>query len=714
MALKSLLKRHFTQADRSAYETVAWKNVHLPSLDHDVEAPEHWSMTAVEIAATKYFRWRHGENSVRQLIFRVVKAVRLAGEWQGFLSGEAARIFEDELTYILLHQLASFNSPVYFNVGVFPAYGVLGSAENFYYNTQLEQVRPISSAYLHPQASACFIQDVQDDLIGIFDLLKSEAKLFKYGSGTGTNFSRLRSKGEPLEAGGESTGLISYLEIFDKAAQAIKSGGTTRRAAKMVILDADHPEIMDFIHWKRDEERKARVLLANGYGGGMEGEAFRTVSGQNSNNSVRVTDEFMRRAIAAGPNSFGPWELRARRSGAVVAEVEAAEILREMARAAWECADPGIQFHDTIQKWHMCPQSGPIRASNPCSEYMFLDNSACNLASLNLAAFLREGEGGPDSGGDFDWPAFSQCAKILLVAQEILVDYASYPTAEIAENSHRFRPLGLGYANLGGLLMRLGLPYESDEAARWTRTLTAALHGLALTTSAEMAEAIGAFAAWDENRVSALGVLELHLEASREAEFLPGCEWIVTGFEKVLRQAERSGLRNAQVTLLAPTGTIGLFMDCDTLGIEPDFALIKRKTLSSGGEMILVNRSVALALKRLGYSSAQIRAIEEHIRATGALVGAKDLRPEHESVFDCAVPPKGYSHRRVSSAGHLKIMAAAQPFLSGAISKTVNLPVSATVEDVERLMLEAWKLGLKALAVYRDGSKALQPLCAEC
>jgi ribonucleoside-diphosphate reductase alpha chain len=681
-------KRLFTSKEKSPEQALEWKST------NGVEAPAQWSDTAIEIAASKYFR--RGENSVRQLIHRVARTVRLAGEWQDyFLSREQADIFEDELKHILLNQMGSFNSPVYFNVGLFPMYGVIGHGENFIHS----QAEPLATTYIRPQASACFIQEVKDDLISIFDLLKSEAKLFKYGSGTGTNFSSLRAKGEPLEGGGQSTGLISYLEIYDKAAGAIKSGGTTRRAAKMVVVDADHPEVMDFIRWKMLEERKARVLLANGYGGGMDGEAFRSVSGQNSNNSVRVTDEFLKRA-----QEGGEWQLKARRSGKTVQTLKAKEIFHEMARAAWECADPGIQYHDTIQKWHMTPKSGAIRSSNPCSEYMFLDNSACNLASLNLAAFLDE------KGRDLHWEKFTQAVRVLLFAQEILVDYSSYPTKAIADNSHKFRPLGLGYANLGGLLMRMGIAYDSDEAVKWTAKITGAMHALALETSQKLAEDKGAFAEWQSNKLEAMQVLEHHAKAWRESK--SGLDWVDKIFERLMANAERTGIRNAQVTLLAPTGTIGLFMDCDTLGIEPDFALIKRKTLSGGGELKLVNRSLEAGLRILGYANP--KEILEYVERNGTVAGAPGIKQEHLKVFDCAVPPKGHPDRRISAEAHLRIMAAAQPFLSGAISKTVNLPVTTTVEDIEKLFLEAWKMGLKALAVYRDGSKALQPLCAEC
>lgn len=694
------IKRHFTLKDGSPFASVAWKTVRVPSFEHPVEAPEFWSDTAIEIAQSKYFRKPEEELSVRHLFTRVVNAIRESGEAQGYFTGDQAQTFASELAHILLHQMGSFNSPVYFNVGIFPCYGVAGSAENFLWDEKAKRAVPLTSAYIHPQASACFIQDVKDDLMSIFDLVKSEAKLFKYGSGSGTNFSRLRARGEALEGGGESTGLIPYLEVFDKAAQAIKSGGTTRRAAKMVVLDTDHPEIMEFIHWKMIEERKAHVLLANGFSGGMEGEAYHTVSGQNSNNSVRVSDAFLQ-AVEGGK----AWPLRSRRTKKVVSELPASEILREMARAAWECADPGIQYHDTIQKWHMCPNSGEIRASNPCSEYLFLDNSACNLASLNLVRFLK--------GREFDWQGFTQAVQILLLAQDILVDYAGYPTQAIAENSHNFRPLGLGYANLGGLLMRLGIPYDSDEAAQWTARITGTMQALALSASQKMAGASGAFPAWEQNREAALKVLQLHAEEWRGKNFVD-LQWVADLYKSLIEKAQATGLRNAQVTLIAPTGTIGLLMDCDTLGIEPDFALVKRKVLAGGGELILVNQAIPEALVNLGYDQDVVVKIVAFVREFGRIIGAPGFDPKHAAIFDCALAPVEFPERRVSAEGHLRVLAAAQPFLSGGISKTVNLPASVRVEDIERLFLNAWKLGLKSLSIYRDGSKALQPLCAEC
>jgi ribonucleoside-diphosphate reductase alpha chain len=679
------LERLFTKKSVAPEDQITWKQVQVAGLAYPIEVPEFWSETAAEIAGTRYLRLKQGETSVRQLFRRVVDTLAASAESQGYLDAQSAQVLADEILYILLNQLASFNSPVYFNAGIFAKYGYAGVGENYGWDFSTKAVQAIHSAYIRPQVSACFIQGLEDDLLSIFNLLRSEAKLFKYGSGTGTNFSKLRPKGAPLEGGGESTGVLSFLEIFDKSAQAIKSGGTNRRAAKMVILDADHPQILDFVHWKRDEERKARVLLAGGYSGGMDGEAYRTVSGQNSNNSVRVNDAFMVAAQKPGTPE--------------------AQLFREMAKSAWECADPGIQFHDTIQRWHICPEDGPIRASNPCSEFMFLDDTACNLASINLVRFLENGV--------FNWEKYAHVVRLMLFAQEIFVDYAAYPTACIALNSHRHRPLGLGYSNLGGLFMHLGIPYDSELARQWTIRVTGAMHALALQTSLEMAKAWGPFDAWKANSSAATAVLHAHNQAWLSLR-PDDMQWVDEIFQDVCDMSQKVGLRNAQVTLIAPTGTIGLLMDCETLGIEPDFALVKRKTLSGGGELRLVNRAVPAALHRLGYSQEQVSAIVQHIDKTGWIRGAPDLREEHLRVFDCAMAPSADAERRVSTGGHLRIMAAAQPFLSGAISKTVNLPVGTTVENIEDLLIQAWKAGLKSVAIYRDQSKVLQPLCTEC
>lgn len=681
-----------------------WSYRRVSDVKEEVEFPTSWSNTAAEIAALKYFR--RGERSLRDLVFRVAHTIRQAGVWQGYFNEEQAEIFEQELTALLLHQIGSFNSPVWFNCGLFSVHHTAGKSEAYAWDFEKKKITELMTAYVRPQLSACFIQNVEDDLISIFDLVKSEAKLFKFGSGTGTNFSKLRAKGESIEGGAGTPGVISYLEIFDRAAHTMRSGGTTRRAAKMVLLDADHPEVEDFIQWKVNEERKARVLMAAGFGDGFDSEAFKTVSGQNSNNSIRVTDEFMKKVL-----NDEPWTLKWRTTGAPAKEVSAGKLFDMVCKAAWECADPGLQFHDTIQRYHLCPRAGAIRASNPCSEFLFLDDSACNLASLNLVKFLK-----PD--GSFDWEAFEHGCRLLLIAQEILVDFASYPTAKIADNSHRYRPLGLGYANLGGLLMRMAIPYDSEQAAEWTAAVTAGMHFTALATSVELAEQKGPFEGLHEDRASALQALHQHVDAIEGWKFHGELESVGQKLRvlasQTMEHAGHSGVRNAQVTLIAPTGTIGLFMDCDTLGIEPDFALVKIKKLVGGQQLRLVNASVGVALKKLGYADSQVKAIEEYLVSKGSLSGAPYVQEKDLPVFDTAVPSADRPDRAISWEGHLRIMASAQPFLSGGISKTVNLPKTATVETVRDVYLRAWKQGLKCVAIYRDGSKALQPLCLDC
>ncbi len=756
----------------------------------NIEVPEGWSQLAVDILASKYFR-RAGvpgkgfEDSIRQVIGRITRAIRRQGEQQGLLSGEDARVFEAELQYLLLHQMAAFNSPVWFNVGLFEEYGIRGGEGGFRYDPIGAKVVPVLNAFEHPQASACFIQSVEDDLMSVFDLAKNEARLFKYGSGTGTNFSKLRGKQERLSGGGFSSGLLAFLEVLDRGAGATKSGGTTRRAAKMVCLDMDHPEILDFIRWKAKEEAKAKALIAQGYSPDFNGEAYRTVSGQNSNNSVRIRDEFLRAVL-----EDGSWETRGRTDGSVVETFRARAIWREIAEAAWACADPGIQFDSTIQAWHTCKTTAPIRASNPCSEFMFLDDTACNLASLNLLRFL-------DGQGGFDAIRFCHAIRILLTAQEILVGMSGYPTESIARNSHRFRPLGLGYANLGALLMSKGIPYDSREGRELASAVTALLTGEAYSVSAEIAAVLGHFEGFTENRESMLGVIERHVRA---ADDLPDAQELAriakASWKRAWEAGKKSGFRNAQVTVLAPTGTIGLLMDCDTTGIEPDFALVKFKKLAGGGALKIVNRSVEAALRTLGYresergpmmeyllgtltltrgtarfnaqtlterglrpeeisrieaelssvfhladafsperlgvetlnrlgiaggtgrgilkhlgfSDSEIEEANEMICGLMTLEGAPGLQARDLAVFDCAnrCGPKGA--RFIAPHGHLAMMAAVQPFLSGAISKTVNLPESTTVGEVEEIHLQAWKMGLKSIAIYRDGCKASQPL----
>ena len=541
---------------------------------------------------------------------------------------------------------------------------------------------------------------MDDSIEGIFDLAKTEAKLFKYGSGTGSNFSSIRSRYEPTSAGGQSSGLISFLEVLDRGAGAIKSGGTTRRAAKMVVVDIDHPEVLDFIEWKMREEKKAHMLIAAGLSPEFEGEAYRTVSGQNANNSVRVTDAFMK---AVEDNK--PWRLKARVTGKTMREIPAREVWDKITHAAWMCADPGVQFHSTINKWHTCPSTDEIRSSNPCSEYMFLDDSACNLASINLVKFLN-----PD--GSFDFESFIHTARTLFVAQEILVDYSSYPTRKIAQNSHDYRPLGLGFANLGSLLMRKGIAYDSDEGRAWAGAITALMSGVAYVTSSEMARAKGPFDGFRKNRTAMLRVMKMHEKALKNItwSFLPqGLDKAVKNLWKsVLYSGVKYGYRNAQATVIAPTGTIGLLMDCDTTGIEPDFSLVKFKKLSGGGEIQIANQAVEQALRTLQYSDEEITAILKYVQDHNTVVGCPLVHDEDIPIFDCATAGPG--HRVLSPESHVKMMAAVQPFVSGAISKTVNLPNSATEEDIGKIYFLAWKLGIKAVAVYRDGSKQSQPL----
>jgi ribonucleoside-diphosphate reductase alpha chain len=780
----------------------------------DAELPVDWSQLATDIVVSKYFRKaglhgdpQQGEHSVRQVVHRIAHTIRTAGEQFGgyFASSEDADCFEAELSYMLVHQIGAFNSPVWFNCGMWHEYQIRGTGENFAWRLGAEpdaadEIVPIENAYERPQCSACFIQSIHDDLMSIYDLVKNEAKLFKYGSGTGTNFSALRGRQEKLSGGGTSSGLMSFLEVFDRAAGATKSGGTTRRAAKMVCLDVDHPEIEDFVNWKVREEKKARALIGAGYESDFNGEAYHTVSGQNSNNSIRVTDDFMRAALLTnGSGADGVWRTRARTSGEVVTEYHAADLWRQIADAAWTCADPGVQYDSTINRWHTCPNTDPIRASNPCSEYMFLDDSACNLASLNLTKFLR-----PDNSFDVD--GFRHAVRVFFVAQEILVDLSSYPTPAITKNSHDYRPLGLGYANLGTLLMRLGLPYDSDRGRAVAASLTAIMCGHAYRVSAEMSASKGPFNGFAKNREPMLRVIGMHRDAAYaiSRDFCPDVLWRAAcqDWDDALRLGRQHGFRNAQSTVLAPTGTIGLLMDCDTTGIEPDFSLVKFKKLAGGGSFKIVNQSVPFALRTLGYQEHQIQEIVAYVCGTNTLLaaphinraslakagltaqeidkaeaavagafdlhqafapwvvgealyerlgvpgygsaagkkgsvsllrhlgfsneqvqdaanvivgrmtieGAPHLKDAHLPVFDCANRCGRSGQRFLEPRAHLEMMAAVQPFLSGAISKTVNLPAEATIDDVQRTFEDGWRLGLKAVALYRDGCKASQPL----
>jgi ribonucleoside-diphosphate reductase alpha chain len=743
---------------------------------NDIEVPKSWSQLATDIIAQKYFRKKGvpgttHEVSAKQVMHRVAHTIRNFGEERGyFASKEDADTFEEELKYLTITQRGAFNSPVWFNCGLYHEYKVKGDSGNYAWDFEKGEIVEIDNAYARPQCSACFIQRVDDSLLGIFELAKNEAKLFKYGSGTGSNFSNIRSKYENLSGGGISSGLMSFLEVLDRGAGAIKSGGTTRRAAKMVVLDIDHPEILDFVNWKVESEKKAKALIDAGYSSDWRGEAYKTVSGQNSNNSVRCHDEFME-AVEAG----GKYHTKFRTTGENYEEMDANEVFEAICEAAWGCADPGLQFDGTINDWHTCPNTDRINGSNPCSEYMFLDNSACNLASINLVKFLKE-------DGSFDIKGFRHACRIFFIAQEILVDLSSYPTAEIAQNSHDYRPLGLGYANLGTLLMMMGYPYDSEEGRTIAATITAMLHCHAYGVSAEMANVVGTFAGYEKNKKPMMKVMKKHQEHAHMINknlcpdylYEGACEdanWMV-------EMGEKYGYRNAQATVLAPTGTIGLLMDCDTTGVEPEFALVKWKKLAGGGHFKIINKSIEIVLGKLGYSEEQKQDMMYHVMGHGSIdnapyinptelkklgytekeiqdakahvesartldewtlhispkellsrgltkeqikeaklfiegaqtmEGAPHIKEEHVAIFDCA-NKCGEGERYIAPLGHVKMMGAVQPFLSGAISKTVNIPNEATIEDIRDIYMQSWKLGLKAVALYRDGSKHSQAL----
>jgi len=648
----------------------------------DVEVPKSWSLLATNVVASKYFRGTLGtpgrERSVRQLVGRVVQTIGAWGRKDGYFATEDdARAFEAELSHLIYRQKMSFNSPVWFNVGV-------------------EE---------HPQCSACFINAVGDSMDSILKLAHTEGMLFKYGSGTGSNLSKIRSSKERLSGGGEASGPVSFMRGFDAFAGVIKSGGKTRRAAKMVILDADHPDIEEFVACKADEEKKAWALIDAGYDGGfnVKGGAYDSVFFQNANHSIRVTDAFMR-AVAEDRD----WALKARTDGAVLETVRARDLMAKITQAAWECGDPGMQFDTTINTWHPCPNTDRINASNPCSEYMFLDDSACNLASLNLMHFR-----GID--GRFDAESFRRAVDLTILAQEVLVSNAKYPTPAIGKNSEDYRPLGIGYANLGALLMASGLPYDSDAGRAAAGAITALMTGEAYAMSARIAERIGPFAGYERNREPFLGVIRKHAHhVDRIDSSLVDANLVTAArdaWTEALRLGIAHGYRNGQVSVLAPTGTIGFMMDCDTTGVEPDIALVKYKKLVGGGMLKIVNNTVPLALEKLGYSADTIASILEFIDEVETIEGAPGLRAEHLPVFDCAFKPRS-GVRSIHYMGHVRMMGAVQPFLSGAISKTVNMPTQATPADIENAYLEAWKLGLKAIAVYRDGCKRSQPLNA--
>ncbi|MGI8614114.1 MAG: vitamin B12-dependent ribonucleotide reductase, partial [Nocardioidaceae bacterium] len=652
-----------------------WKTGETVFEQRGVEFPDFWSVNASTIVTTKYFRGAVGsdtrESSLKQLIDRVVLTYVKAGKEHGYFAGDAdAEVFEHELTAMLLRQVFSFNSPVWFNVG-----------------TSSPQ-----------QVSACFILAVEDSMDSILNWYREEGLIFKGGSGSGLNISRIRSSKELLRSsGGTASGPVSFMRGADASAGTIKSGGATRRAAKMVVLDVDHPDVLDFVWCKAREEEKAGALRDAGFDMSIDGDGFTSIQYQNANNSVRVTDEFMA-AVDAGDE----WELLARTTGKPTQKLDAGELMRQIADAAWRCADPGVQYDTTINDWHTCPESGKINASNPCSEYMHVDNSACNLASINLMKFRR-----PD--GSFDTAAFEHVVDTVLLAQEIVVGPSSYPTEEIGANARAFRQLGLGYANLGAYLMSNGMPYDSDEGRNVAGAITALMTGRAYRKSAEIAAAVGPYDEYGRNREPHNRVMRMHRDASYELSEETGDGELLAAarrsWDEAVELGEEHGYRNSQSSVLAPTGTISFLMDCDTTGIEPDFSLVKYKELVGGGQMTIVNRSVPLALKTLNYSEHQIGQIEAYVNENGTIIGAPELADEHLPVFDVAVGERAISHM-----GHIQMMSAAQPFLSGAISKTVNLPQSATVGDIAEAYTEGWKGGLKALAIYRDGSKTAQAL----
>ncbi len=705
--------RYFTaklEPGKTPYDEVQWETRtasigndkgELIFEQRDVEAPSDWSQTATNIVASKYFHGKLGsperETSVAQLVQRVVNSISEWGKTDGyFRTPEDAGNFRMELAHLMLTQKACFNSPVWFNVGVKE-----GRGYGWVYDKEAGRISKLASGTVRPQCSACFIVSVKDSLESILDLAKTEGMLFKWGSGTGSNLSTLREEDAVLSGGGRASGPLSFMKGFDAFAGVIKSGGKTRRAAKMVILNADHPDIEAFIQCKAKEEKKAYSLVDAGYDAGLDGEAYSSIFFQNANNSVRSTDAFMEAAAADGD-----WWTRSVSSGQPVRRYKARELMRQIAEATHQCGDPGMQFDSTVNRWNPCKNTARINASNPCSEYMFVDDSACNLSSLNLVKFV-----GPD--GQFDVEAFRHAVDTMIVAQEIVVDNASYPTEKIGENSHNFRPLGLGFANLGALLMSMGVPYDSDQGRDVAAAITAVMCGQAYLTSSRLAESVGTFSGYAVNEQPFLEVIRMHRDAVNFIDRRRVSTALYDGarecWASALESGQRHGFRNAQVTVIAPTGTIGFMMDCDTTGIEPDLALVKYKKLVGGGVIRIVNNTVPQALIRLGYTPGQAEQIVTHIDSTGTIEGAAQLKPEHLAVFDCSFRPQN-GVRSIHYMGHVRMMAAVQPFISGAISKTINMPEESTAADVMNAYIESWKLGLKAVAIYRDNSKRVQPL----
>ena len=677
------VRRYFTIAGRDPFDEIEWETRDAfiagkdkPTFEQkDVEFPKFWSQTATNIVAQKYFRGRMSsperERSVRQMIGRIVTTIGAWGRKDGYFEGEdEAQTFEDELKAILVNQLAAFNSPVWFNVG-------------------FEE---------RPQCSACFILSIEDSMDAILDWIRREGIIFRGGSGSGVNLSRLRSSKEQLSKGGYASGPVSFMRGADASAGTIKSGGKTRRAAKMVVLDVDHPDIEEFIWCKAREEEKARVLEAAGYDMSLDSHDWASIQYQNANNSVRVSDSFM-----DAVEGDADWNLTARIDGSVVETMKARKLLHDIAEAAWRCADPGVQYDTTINSWHTLPNSGRINASNPCSEYMSIDDSACNLASLNLMKFRRE-------DGELDVEAVEHAVDVVFLAQEILVGNSSYPTPEIERNAKAYRQLGLGYANLGALLMARGLPYDSDEGRAYAAAITALMTGRAYRKSSEIAGRMGSFAGYQPNAAAMIGVIAKHRAAVGNiaaSDTVPADLLVAArrAWDDALNLGEVHGYRNAQATVLAPTGTISFMMDCDTTGVEPDFSLVKSKKLVGGGEITIVNKTVPLGLEKLGYAPSEVDEVVAYIDERNTIVGAPYVKTEHYPVFDCAI-----GERAVHYTGHVRMMGAIQPFISGAISKTVNMPEAASIEDVAQVYIDAWKLGVKAIAIYRDNCKVAQPL----
>ena len=731
------VERVFSDAKRSPYDELEWDKRTAEITDEagkiifkqeDVEVPKGWSQLATKVVVSKYFFGEQGtpqrETSVRQLIHRVARTIADWGVKDGYFSKKEGEVFYDELSWLCLNQYGAFNSPVWFNVGLHHEYGVgTDSAQgNWHYEESLGQAKRATSQYEYPQGSACFIQSVDDDLESILQLAQSEGMLFKFGSGTGTDLTPIRSKLESISGGGAPSGPMSFLRVYDQVANVVRSGGKTRRAAKMNTIRDWHGDIEEFIDAKQGEEKKAWALIEQGYDGSYNGDAYGSVMYQNENLSVRVSDEFMQAA-----NDGGDWWTRAVTTGEKLEKKDASGLLNKISEGTWICGDPGLQYDGAIQKWHTCKGTEPIHSTNPCSEYVFLNNTACNLASLNLMRFKRE-------DGVFDIDRFKAAVRIYITAQEILVDNASSPPQPIAENSHIFRTLGLGFANLGSLVMSYGLPYDSDEGRSLAGAITSIMTGHAYEQSAELAGVKGAFPGYRDARCTGVakplakdnvesmrGVMQLHRDAVEEIQPSEDFGYLKEAardcWEAALAKGDQHGYRNAQVTVLAPTGTIAFLMDCDTTGVEPDIALVKYKLLAGGGTLKIVNRTVPEALSRLGYTADEVKQIVAHVEEFDSIEDVKEdgdtrrsgLKPEHLDVFDCAFKPYR-GERSIHYMAHLKMMAAAQPFISGAISKTVNLPSECTVADITNAYDQAWRLGLKCVAIYRDGSKRSQPL----